>query len=71
MYRKEQGRPRLRSNSLDENSLGRKMEKEDFIVKKGVLKKKGLIFFNNRLVILNLKGVLSYFDLKNLKQPRA
>jgi len=40
-------------------------------MKKGMMKKKGIIFYNNRLVILNAKGILSYFDPKNLSVPRG
>ena len=31
----------------------------------GVLRKKGLIFWNKRFVILNSEGLLQYFDVKH------
>ena len=33
----------------------------------GVLRKKGLIFWNKRFVILNSEGLLQYFDVKQQK----
>jgi len=30
----------------------------DLIIKKGILKKKGMFFYNSRLVSLNAKGIL-------------
>lgn len=37
----------------------------------GVLKKKGIIFYNNRLLILDVKGILKYYDPKNLSIVRG
>lgn len=40
-------------------------ENDGVIIKRGLLKKKGLIFFNNRIVQITTKGILSYSDPKN------
>ena len=40
-------------------------------MKKGILKKKGLIFYNNRIVTLNDKGILTYFDPKLENIPKC
>lgn len=37
----------------------------------GILKKKGIIFYNNRLVRLDVKGILTYYDPKNLNIKRG
>lgn len=37
----------------------------------GILKKKGIIFYNNRLVVLDVKGILRYYDPKNLNVARG
>jgi hypothetical protein len=38
-------------------------------LKRGILKKKGLIFYNDRLVCLNAKGIFAYYDPKS-KTPK-
>ena len=40
-------------------------------MKSGIMKKKGLIFYNNRLVRLSVKGILTYYDPKNLDFVRG
>lgn len=40
-------------------------------MKQGILKKKGIIFYNNRLLKLNVKGVLTYYDPRNLELIRG
>ena len=44
---------------------------EPMILKKGFLRKKGIIFYNKRLVKLDVKGVLTYYDPKNLDVVRG
>lgn len=51
---------RRRSSSYQKVS-----ESDGVIIKRGLLKKKGLIFFNNRIVQITTKGILSYSDPKN------
>jgi hypothetical protein len=41
------------------------------VVKRGIMKKKGIIFYNNRLLILDAKGILTYYDPKNLDYIRG
>lgn len=41
------------------------------ILKKGILKKKGLLFYNNRMVTLSARGILTYSDPKNLNQVKG
>ena len=36
------------------------------ILKTGLLKKKGLLFYNNRILTLNSRGILTYTDPKNV-----
>lgn len=50
---------RKRSSSCQKTT-----EFDGIIVKRGLLKKKGMMFFNNRIVQLTTKGVLSYSDPK-------
>lgn len=52
---------RRKSLSFNENSL---KKFEALIIKEGNLKKKGLFFYNIRLVKLNAIGILSYYDPK-------
>lgn len=59
---------RKRSSSFDENLS---MKQKNLVVKKGLLKKKGLFFYNNRVASLNVKGIFSYFDPKNLEDPKG
>lgn len=59
---------RKRSSSFNENLS---LKNKSLIVKKGIMKKKGLLFYNNRVVQLNVKGILSYYDPKNLTVPRG
>jgi hypothetical protein len=40
-------------------------------LKTGLLKKKGLLFYNNRILTLNARGILSYTDPKNVDQIRG
>jgi hypothetical protein len=35
------------------------------------MKKKGIIFYNNRVVSLNVKGIFTYYDPKNMTVPRG
>jgi hypothetical protein len=37
----------------------------------GILKKKGLVFWNKRHVTLDNQGLLKYYDTKNRLNPRA
>jgi hypothetical protein len=39
-------------------------------LKTGLLKKKGMLFYNNRIVTLSTKGMLSYYDPKVPKVPK-
>ena len=43
------------------------------ILKTGMLKKKGIIFYNNRLVSLSVRGLLSYYDPKqrDMSHPKG
>jgi hypothetical protein len=41
------------------------------VLKSGLLKKKGIIFYNNRMVSVNARGILTYYDPKNMSQPRG
>ena len=41
------------------------------ILKQGLLKKKGILFYNNRTVTLNAYGILQYTDPKNLDKVRG
>jgi len=41
------------------------------ILKTGLLKKKGLLFYNNRILTLNSRGILTYTDPKNVDQVRG
>ena len=41
------------------------------IIMSGILRKKGLIFYNNRFLTLNAKGILNYYDPKNLTLPKG
>jgi hypothetical protein len=41
------------------------------ILIKSLLKKKGLLFYNNRMVALSARGILTYFDPKNQSQVKG
>jgi hypothetical protein len=41
------------------------------ILKKGMLKKKGLLFYNSRLVTLSIRGTLRYYDPKNMSLAKG
>jgi hypothetical protein len=54
---------RKRSSSLQDSRLS---TGEQMILKRGMLKKKGLLFYNNRFVTLSIRGMLNYYDPKNM-----
>eukprot|EP00347_Sterkiella_histriomuscorum_P004693 403359467 len=63
---------RKRSSSFNDSLSSRDQPEEDIIIlKRGQLKKKGLFFYNNRIVTLNALGILTYTDPKNLNQVRG
>ena len=64
---------RNRSSSLGEleKSFSSNDENSMILIKSGILKKKGIIFYNNRVVTLSAKGLLTYYDTKNTKKPRG
>ncbi|CDW71498.1 phosphoinositide-dependent protein kinase i [Stylonychia lemnae] len=63
---------RKRSTSYQDFTVGGDNQDEDCpILKTGLVKKKGLLFYNNRILTLNAKGILSYTDPKNLDQIRG
>ena len=40
-------------------------------IKSGIVKKKGLLFYNDRMLVLDLSGTLSYYDLKKSQAPKG
>ena len=41
------------------------------VLKRGLLRKKGILFYNSRLVTLSIRGILTYYDPKNTTLPRG
>jgi hypothetical protein len=41
------------------------------ILKRGLLRKKGILFYNTRHVTLSIRGILRYYDPKNLTLPKG
>ena len=61
---------RKRSSSFHD-SLRKKGQADCLVIKKGCLKKKGLLFYNNRLLTLTAGGLLTYSDPKILNQVKG
>jgi hypothetical protein len=59
---------RRRSSSFNEKSI---KPSASLLMKSGLMKKKGIFFYNIRLVQLNVKGILTYYDPKNLEVVRG
>lgn len=63
-----------RSSSLNEDLSNRSLSAtsdSQVLVYSGTLLKKGIIFYNTRFVTINVKGLLQYYDPKNLIRSRA
>lgn len=60
---------RKRSSSLQDSRSSKNAEQ--MIMKRGMLKKKGLLFYNNRLVTLSMRGMLNYYDPKNISVSKG
>lgn len=68
----EERKSLLRSrSSICANDDRRPSDGNDVVILSGILKKKGIIFHNNRLVNLSKSGILTYYDPKNTTLPRA
>jgi hypothetical protein len=59
---------RKRSASFCQNDS---LKSKGLILKRGMLKKKGLFFYNNRILTLNARGILTYYDPKCQDIPKS